>query len=160
MNIGFYTASQGLFESQKAMDITSNNVANIQTNGFKPLRPSFSDLMYTVRNPEKENVEVGHGTKIGKTDLMFDKGTLVNTNRTLDFAISGEQLFAVQAPNGDVKYTKDGAFYLSEGADTMYIVDAEGNFVLDAELNPVSLQYNEADEVDYAATNALIGAFL
>ena len=53
------------------MDITANNVANVNTNGYKALRPSFGDLMYTKRKLRNDEVDTGHGVRVDKTDLMF-----------------------------------------------------------------------------------------
>lgn len=74
MNIAFHSAKSGIISMQKAMDVTANNIANVQTNGYKPLRASFSDLFYTTQNPANRDTETGHGVKIDKTDMLFDAG--------------------------------------------------------------------------------------
>lgn len=144
MTVGFYTAASGVLNMQAAMDITANNVANVQTAGYKPLRASFSDLMYTVRRPrENPDAEIGHGVKIQKTDLMFDAGQLVHTERELDFAIPGEGMFALRKGGGEIVYSKDGAFYPMQEGEIWYLTDAAGAKVLDADGNPVICEYNE-----------------
>lgn len=160
MTIGFYTSSQGVLQTQAGMDIVSNNMANISTNGYKPLRASFSDLFYTTRNKENEDVEMGHGVKIDKTDLMFDAGTLQKTEGVLDFAIPTEGLFAIEKPNGDVVYTKDGAFQAQQNEEGEWdLIDDKGANVLDYDKNPVQVEFKEDGSVDTDATMEKLGVF-
>ncbi len=159
MSIGFYTATQGALEMQDAMDITANNVANISTTGFKPLRASFSDLIYTVRNKKNEDVDTGHGIKIDKTDLMFDIGTMSNTGGQLDFATPTEGLFAVKKANGDIVYSKSGAFSISQNGQQWNLVDAQGSFALDYTGNPIAVAVDEQGKVDSAAVYQNLGVY-
>lgn len=143
MNEGFYSAASGVLNMQTAMDITANNIANVSTHGFKPMRASFSDLLYTVRNKEDKDVDMGHGVKIDKTDLMFDGGQLVPTGRELDFAVAGEGLFALQKAEGETVYSKDGAFYLMQQEGSWYLTDEKGSRVLDEYGSPIIAEYDE-----------------
>lgn len=111
--IGFFTAASGVISYQLGMDITANNLANVNTYGFKASRPSFADLIYTKRNNNIEEVQTGHGIKVDKTDMMFEQSSLRHTERMLDFAALDEGFFAVQTPGGNTAYTKDGAFYMT-----------------------------------------------
>lgn len=160
MTVGFYSAKAGTISMQRAVDITSNNVANVNTHGFKTHRASFSDLIYTTKL-RNDQVETGHGVKIDKTDLMFDIGRLESTANELDFAIPSEELFAVEdASSGQIYYTKNGAFRLSNNGDgTWGLVDPKGNYVLDYDMNPITAVFDENGNLDSASTMELIGTF-
>jgi len=160
LTVGFYSAKAGTISMQRAVDITSNNVANVNTHGFKTHRASFSDLIYTTKL-RNDQVETGHGVKIDKTDLMFDIGRLESTGQELDFAIPSEELFAVEdASSGQIYYTKNGAFRLSNNGDgTWGLVDPKGNYVLDYDMNPITAVFDENGNLDSAATMELIGTF-
>ena len=160
MSVSFYTAKTGVIQSQQALDVTSNNIANVSTSGFKPLRPSFSDLIYTVRHADNEDTETGHGAKMEKTDLMYDAGGLTQTARELDFAIVGEGTFAIQQTDGDVVYSKNGSFQIQENDGAWNLIDAQGGKVLDYTGNPVVLAYNEDGTVDSAKLKNDIGVFI
>lgn len=159
MTIGFYSASSGVLNMQEAMDVTANNIANVSTNGFKPMRGSFSDLLYTVRNKDNEDVERGHGVKMAKTDLMFDAGQLIPTGRELDFAVVGEGLFALQKADGTTVYSKDGAFYLQQQEGSWYLTDERGAKVLDADGSPIIAEYGEDGNIDTSLIGEQVGVF-
>lgn len=143
MTIGFYSAKTGLISMQEGLDVVSNNIANVSTTGYKELRPSFSDTLYTVQKEEHEEAQTGHGVKTTKTDLMFKQGQLIMTNRPLDFAIPDEGFFAVMDENGDIKYTRDGAFHLSESGNDWELVNSSGMKVLDYDEDPVEVDFED-----------------
>ena len=93
--IGYHTAASGVISYQLGMDITANNLANVNTYGFKASRPSFADLLYTKRNTDNEEVQFGHGVRVDKTDLMFEQSQVRDTGRELDFAALNEGFFAL-----------------------------------------------------------------
>lgn len=159
MSISLFTAKTGLIQTQEALDITANNIANASTSGFKPLRASFSDLIYTVRNSKNENEDTGHGAKIDKTDLMFGVGALMHTGQALDFAIPSEGLFSLQKADGTVVYTKDGSFQIQQNGDVWNLIDSSGSKVLDAAGDPVLAQMNEDGTIDTAQLTEDIGVF-
>ncbi|MDE7303110.1 MAG: flagellar hook-basal body complex protein, partial [Oscillospiraceae bacterium] len=78
-NIGYYTAASGVISYQYAMDVTANNLANVNTFGFKASRPSFADLIYTERNNDNTETQFGHGVRVQKTDMMFEQSQLRET---------------------------------------------------------------------------------
>ena len=84
--VGYHTAASGVMAYQMALDVTANNMANVNTNGFKASRPSFADLLYTERNNDNVETQFGHGVRVQKTDMMFEQSTLRQTYRELDFA--------------------------------------------------------------------------
>lgn len=157
--IGFFTAASGVMSYQMGMDITANNIANVNTYGFKASRPSFADLIYTKRNNDIEEVQTGHGIKVDKTDLMFEQSTLRSTGRDLDFAALDEGFFAVETPSGNVAYSKDGAFYMTEIDGVWQLCDASGSFVLDYEGNRINIPFTEDEQIDSAALTDTIGTY-
>ena len=117
----FSTAATGMSAQQMMVDVTANNLANINTNGFKRSQIDFQDLLYVkMREPGTEvssgmksphGMEVGSGVRAAGTVKVFSAGELVNTGRPLDVAISGDGFVQVSMPDGSVKYTRDGALY-------------------------------------------------
>lgn len=159
MNAGFYSAKSGLLSMQQGLDIVSNNISNMETNGYKVLRPSFSDLIYSIQNPQFENSQTGHGVKQTKTDLMYERGPLVMTNRDLDFATPTDSFFAVTDESGKISYTKDGAFHMSNNGGTWNLVTAEGKIVLDYNNKPVTASIGSDGKIDGEALIKNIGVF-
>lgn len=123
--MAMHTAATGLDALSSKLDVIANNLANVNTVGFKRSRVNFEDLLYQVRQqPGVENslgnitptgVEVGTGVRVSGTQLMFQQGGFEATQRALDAAIDGEGFFQVQVfpgmgPN-DVGYTRAGNFF-------------------------------------------------
>ena len=117
-----WSSASGMKAQQLNVDTISNNLANVNTTGFKESRVSFQDLMYhTIENAGTPNsqgsqvptgIQVGHGVRPGATQKMFTQGSLNNTGNALDLAIKGDGFFQVQLPDGSVGYTRDGSFNL------------------------------------------------
>lgn len=118
-----YTASTGMQAQQLYMDTISNNLANVNTNGYKRSRVEFQDLVYeSLKEPGSTNqegsvapvgVEVGLGVKPGATQKDFEQGSLAQTGNNMDVAIQGDGFFQVSLPDGTFAYTRDGAFKLT-----------------------------------------------
>jgi len=164
-NAGLHTAASGVIGYQSALDITANNMANVNTNGFKASRASFHDLLYH-RWQQNERVDRGHGMRIDKVDLMFEQSELRETNQILDFAALDEGFFAVER-DGRILYTKDGSFQITRDDDGIwYLGDSSRGFVLDYEGQRIAVpfisdtrgaaededdwEYDEYDEYDAA----------
>ena len=115
----FSTAATGMHAQQMMVDVTANNLANINTTGFKRSQIDFQDLLYVkLREAGAEvssgmespsGLEVGSGVRAASTVKVFTPGELVNTGRNLDLAILGDGFLQVSLPNGDERYTRDGA---------------------------------------------------
>ncbi len=115
-----WTAATGMGAQQLNIDVISNNLANVNTTGYKKSRVNFQDMMYQrLRHPGTPNaqgaqvpvgIEIGHGTKVAATQKMFTKGSLQNTGNDLDLLIEGDGFFQVQRPDGTIAYTRDGSF--------------------------------------------------
>lgn len=169
MNISFYTASTGMITQQDAMNIYSNNISNVNTVGYKPLRPSFADCIYTDQRATEEDWDTGHGQFINKTDFMWDIGGLVETGQELDYALPNNDFFQVLDANGNNFLTRDGSFQISFIEDHWELVNGNGDFVLDYDGNHITVPFetveNEdgelivTDTIDFAALNAQIGVF-
>jgi flagellar basal-body rod protein FlgG len=146
---GFYTATSGLISQQTNLDIVANNMANSATTGFKPQHAAFSSLLHERINGGAANqISMGHGVKVQKTDIDFTQGTLNNTNMTYDYAILGDGFFALE--NGDdrkIFYSRDGSFKLKIEGSRSFLTDARGNYVLDSKEKRIEVgdKYNYKD---------------
>jgi flagellar basal-body rod protein FlgG len=117
-----WTAKSGLEAQQLNVDVISNNLANVSTNGFKRARPIFEDLLYqTLRQPGAQSsqltqlptgLQVGLGAAPVATVRIFTNGNLQQTGNNLDLAINGRGFFQILLPDGTTGYTRDGAFQL------------------------------------------------
>ena len=143
MTTGFYSAAAGAVGQQQAVDITANNLSNISTEGYRPDRASFADLLYTNVKDEggDSSLKVGHGTKIAKTDTLEEQGGLRETGEPQDYALTdARNFFAVRTSGGAVRYTRNGNFHEEPGGDgNYYLADSEGSFVLDQAGNPIAM---------------------
>jgi flagellar basal-body rod protein FlgG len=123
MNRALRIAATGMYAQQLNVDTIANNLANVNTAGFKKSRAEFQDLMYqtmraagTSDNPnvrEPAEIQVGNGTVPVATLKNFSQGDVQPTNNPLDVAIQGEGFYQVRRPDGTIGYTRDGSFKLS-----------------------------------------------
>lgn len=143
--IGINSAASGIKIYQDALDITANNIANVNTDGFKSSRPSFADLIYTKVNKKNDMHDEGHGVRTNKTDLMFEQSQVTETGRPLDFALLDDGFFAVEN-KGEVLYSKAGSFHITDVGGQWEVCDANGGFVLDKNGNHIPVAYNETDD--------------
>jgi flagellar basal-body rod protein FlgG len=128
-----FTSATGLRAQQLNLDVIANNLANASTTGFKRSRTDFQDLVYqTLREAGSQTgansmlpsgVQIGLGVSAGSTTPLFTQGTLQNTGGQYDLAIRGDGFFRVQMPDGNIAYTRSGAFNI-DGNGRM--VTAEG----------------------------------
>lgn len=115
-----WTAASGMVGQQFNIDTIANNLANVNTTGFKKSRVDFQDLLYqTVRYAGTPltagaqiptGIQLGHGVRSVATQKMFSQGTFRQTDNPLDLVIEGDGFFQVLLPDGTVAYTRDGAF--------------------------------------------------
>ena len=114
-----YTAATGMIAQQYNLDTISNNLANVNTSGFRENQARFQDLIYqTLRAPGSPvgasvipvGQDVGLGVKIASSEKIFTQGSLQQTQDPLDLAIEGEGFFQVTLPDGTIGYTRDGGF--------------------------------------------------
>ncbi len=134
---GLYTAASGLTAQQKNIDVIASNLANVNTNGYKSSRADFKEsLARTLMRPrpvedDTVNLQVGTGVQLAGTVLSQDAGPLVQTDRLLDFSLTGEGYFTLEDANGQARYTRDGAFYVSPQGGYNWLVSADGYYVMD-----------------------------
>lgn len=118
-----WVAKTGLDAQQTRMTVTSNNLANVNTTGFKRGRASFEDLLYqNIRQPggaSSQQTELpsglttGTGVRVVSTQKNFIQGNLLQTGNALDLAINGRGFFEVLLPDGSTAYTRDGSFQIN-----------------------------------------------
>lgn len=122
-----YTSASGMQSQQTNLDVISNNLANVNTTGFKKNKIEFQDLLYQTEKAagaEQGNntqlatgVEIGHGSRVAGTGRVFTAGDLSKTGEKMDVAINGDGFFEVQLPDGTSAYTRDGAFKLNANGE-------------------------------------------
>jgi flagellar basal-body rod protein FlgG len=115
-----YSSAAGMQSQQLNLDVIANNLANVNTTGFKKSKIEFQDLLYqTTRSPGAEQgggnqlptgLQVGNGSRPVATSRIFTTGELTQTGERLDVAVQGDGFFEVQMPDGSRAYTRDGAF--------------------------------------------------
>ncbi len=135
-----WTAASGMQAQTLNIDVISNNLANVNTSGFKRSRSDFQDLLYeTLRAPGVSSssgttvptgIQIGHGTRPVATQKIFIQGDFQHTKNDMDMAIEGDGFFQVLQPNGETGYTRAGTFKMdSEGR----IVTSDG-FTMEPEI--------------------------
>ncbi len=117
-----WTAATGMVAQQLNMDVVANNLANVNTTGFKKSRVDFQDLLYQTTREAGTTVakgaqvptamETGLGTRAGSVQKIYTTGEFQQTDNPLDVAIEGDGFFQVLMPNGNTAYTRDGSFKL------------------------------------------------
>ncbi len=130
-----YTAAAGMAAQQYNIDTVSNNIANVNTAGFRTNQARFQDLIYQQMRapgtPVGSSVvpvaqEVGLGVKIGSSEKIFTQGTIQQTGNALDVAIEGDGFFQVTKPDGTTAYTRDGSFKRDANGS---VVTADGYYI-------------------------------
>ena len=146
-----YTAATGMTAEQTQIDVVSNNIANVNTIGYKKQRAEFADLFYqtieyagtstssTTQSPT--GISVGLGVRPTAVTKIFTQGNFKETHNNLDLAIQGDGFFQIQMPDGRIAYTRDGAFKLDANGD---LVTSDGyklipNITLPADTVQVSI---------------------
>lgn len=137
MNPALRTAATGMQAQQIRTEVIANNLANVNTSAFKRSRAHFEDLLYqTVQGPAVVGtsdtntmpaIQVGRGTHLSSIQRLHAQGPVEQTSRSLDLAIEGDGFFQVQTPNGQIAYTRDGSFGISDGGT---LITSNGYVVL------------------------------
>jgi len=136
-----WTASSGMQAQALNIDVIANNLANVNTSGFKKSRADFQDLLYETLKPAgiassagtevPTGIQLGHGSRPAAIQKIFIQGDLQQTQNELDVAIEGDGFFQILQPNGDVAYTRAGSFKLDSAGR---IVTSDG-FLLEPEIS-------------------------
>jgi flagellar basal-body rod protein FlgG len=124
MNQGLWVAKTGLDAQQTRMAVVSNNLANVNTTGFKQGRAVFEDLLYqNVRQSGGQSsqdtmlptgMNLGTGVRVVATEKLFTQGSVLQTENAMDVAINGRGFFQIQKPDGEPAYTRDGNFQIDD----------------------------------------------
>jgi flagellar basal-body rod protein FlgG len=132
-----YTAATGMIAQQTQIDVTSNNISNVNTIGYKKQRAEFSTLIHQVMEYagtststttiSPTGVEVGLGTRVTAVTKLFSQGNFKETGNNLDIAITGKGFLRVQLPDGTTAYTRNGALKIDNDGT---IVNSDGYIVL------------------------------
>jgi flagellar basal-body rod protein FlgG len=139
-------AATGMNAQEQNIEVIANNIANINTTGFKRARAEFTDLIYqnerlmgvASRGRDAtipEGAQIGLGVRTAAVRTVHLQGTLTNTGNTLDLALNGRGWFQVTTPNGDTVYTRDGAFNTNA---TGQVVTTDGYTVIPAITIPIN----------------------
>ena len=133
MDASMWIAKTGLDAQQTRMSVISNNLANVNTTGFKRDRATFEDMLYqNLRQPGAQvgadaqaptGLMLGTGVRIVSTEKTHTQGSLVTTKNALDMAVQGDGFFQISQPDGTIAYSRDGSFKLSA---TGQLVTANG----------------------------------
>lgn len=142
-----WISKTGLDAQQTQMDVISNNLANVNTSGFKRSRAVFEDLLYqTLRQPGAQSsqqtqlptgLQLGTGVRPVATERIFTQGNLQQTGNNYDVAIQGDGFFQVLMPDGSTAYTRDGSFHTDSQGQ---IVTSSGFVVQPAITVPANAQ--------------------
>jgi flagellar basal-body rod protein FlgG len=163
MNLSLYSAATGMEAQQQNLNTIANNLANVNTAGFKRSKIEFQDLLYQKPrtsgadagggNVIPTGIEVGNGSRVAATAKVFTQGQLTQTGEKLDIAVQGDGFFEIQKSDGTLAYTRDGSFKVSP---TGQITTSDGLTVLSG-FQPVpagttSINVSESGDVTYDGT--------
>lgn len=146
-----WSAATGMVAQQTNVDTISNNLANVNTTGYKTETVEFKSLLYqniqtatTSANGEQKPVsaQVGLGVRNASITSVFTQGALTETESNTDFAIGGKGFFAVRGEDGNNYYTRNGNFGFAVGTNGMMLANSDGLPVLDTNGNPIVFNAN------------------
>ena len=127
MQRALWSAVTGMRAQEMSLDVVANNLANVNTTGFKNSRIRFQDMLYaTMVTPgaagadgEVSGIQVGHGTRVSGASRSFTQGSLIETGNPLDLAIEGDGFFEVVLPDGRSAYSRDGGFSVNGAGEVI-----------------------------------------
>lgn len=146
-----WTAASGMIAQQNNVDTIANNLANVNTNGYKTEVAEFKSLLYqdinaksTSANSEQKPIpsQVGLGVRNSAITSIFTQGAFLDSSNDLAFAINGDGFFGVQGSDGNQYYTRNGNFVLATDTNGLALTTTDGLKVLDADGNPIVLDEN------------------
>lgn len=143
-----YTAATGMRAQQTNVDNISNNLANVNTVGYKQEKVEFKSLLYqtlqtrtTTANGEEKPIsaQVGLGTRVAANTSVYTQGAMLASENDTDFAIVGDGFFAVRGADGETYYTRAGDFVWAVGNQGVTLTNSDGYPVLDRNNQPIVL---------------------
>lgn len=162
MNQSFYAAAVAASQQQQSLNVVSNNIANVNTVGFKAQQAQFSELLYQIYNGAEDEVYRGTGSRIMQTTTDFRNGAFIQRADGQNYAINGDGFFAVMNPEtNEISYTRAGSFHWGNTANNLnefYLCDSQGNYVLDQNQQPILMGEDNTAQYpvgvfDFANTN-------
>lgn len=141
-----YTAASGMKAQQTNLDVISNNLANVNSTGYKTSTAEFKSLLYqtlqtrsTSANGDYKPIgaQVGTGTRNASITTSFTQGSMLETSNNFGFGIEGDGFFAVQGADGDTYYTRNGDFQMAVSSTGFMLCTQEGYPVLDSDGMPI-----------------------
>lgn len=160
MNNSTIGAAVSMSSLQQRLDIIADNIANMNTNGYKSKEGSFEDVLTRVQQQSKDydqpgrsmplGFNIGFGVRVPSVTSNWEEGTLQETGNPTDLALQGNGLFGVQV-NGATAYTRQGDFHFTPDTanpDNMMLVDNTGNPVLNTDGNPLTVPANVSAAID------------
>lgn len=149
-----WTAASGMIAQQTNVDTISNNLANVNTTGYKTQTAEFKSLLYqnlqtktTTANGENKPIpaEVGLGVRNSSITAHFSQGSFLESTSDTAFAINGDGFFAVQGLDGETYYTRNGNFTYAVGTQGMMLTTTDGLPVLDTTGKPIVFDTTQYD---------------
>jgi flagellar basal-body rod protein FlgG len=141
-----WTAASGMTSQQTNVDTISNNLANINTTGYKKETAEFKSLLYqTIQeqsydnngDPKPSGIQVGLGVRNSAVTSQYTQGAFTETGNDFDLALSGKGFFMVKNENGETAYTRNGSFQMANGSSGLTLATSDGYPVLDVEGEPI-----------------------
>jgi len=158
-----WTAATGMIAQQNNVDTIANNLANVNTTGFKTEENEFKSLLYqtiqtktTTANGAQKPVgaQVGLGVRNNAITSQFSQGAFLASESNFAFAIGGDGFFGIRGEDGNTYYTRNGNFNVSLGVDGLTLTDMNGNPVLNTDGEPIVIGSPD----DYIASNVTVDA--
>ncbi len=148
----FYTAALGAGTCMAKMGVISNNLANINNDGYKPKTAAFSDLLnYNLNDSEGAVTELmaGNGVRMQRTYSTYRTSALAPSNSDIDFAILDDNAFFMlrDPATGEISYTRDGHFYRAQMEDGYYLMTDNGKLVLDQNGEPLKAEVPDIERM-------------
>lgn len=160
-----YTAATGMIAQQSNVDNISNNLANVNTVGYKQEKMEFKSLLYqtlqtktTTANGEQKPIsaQAGLGTRVASNTSIYTQGSLTDSENPTDFAISGDGFFAVRGGDGNTYYTRAGNFVWAMGTNGVTLTTSEGYPVLGTNGNPIVIPNGvQAEQIIVNSDNSI-----
>ena len=142
-----YTAASGMIAQQTNVDVISNNLANVNSTGYKASTAEFKSLLYqtlqsrsTSANGDDKPIpaQVGTGARTAAITTHFSQGSLIDSTSTFTFGLEGDGLFGLMNPDGEIVYTRNGDFTVGKTNDDGFMIcSSDGYPVVDSDGNPI-----------------------
>ncbi|WP_440285787.1 flagellar hook-basal body protein [Eshraghiella crossota] len=142
-----YTAASGMIAQQTNVDVISNNLANVNSTGYKASTAEFKSLLYqtlqsrsTSANGDDKPIpaQVGTGARTAAITTHFSQGSLIDSTSTFAFGLEGDGLFGLMNPDGEIVYTRNGDFTVGKTNDDGFMIcSSDGYPVVDSDGNPI-----------------------